>query len=147
MTQAAKRLLGRPVSKKKPVRSTLLDDIYLKNSDQIRSDPVVRRDCILPNLTNKGFLRISELLRVQRRHIILNEDNIDIFIPERKNDPFCEGHTVNIFKSNSISCAYTAIINLLKDIPENPDSFLIFKCNKKQITSAGISTSWARVLF
>ena len=131
MTQAAKRLLGRPIVKKKPVRSSLIDDIYTKNSEKIRSDPVVRRDSILPNLTNKGFLRISELLKIQRRHIQLKQDNLDIFIPDRKNDPYSEGHTINICKANSISCAYTAILSLLNDIPENPNSFLIFKVHKK----------------
>ena len=147
MTLAAKRLLGRPTIKKKPVKSSLIDDIYRKNLDKIKSDSMTRRDCILLNLTNKGFLRISELCNIQRKHIEIKQDSMDIFVPKRKNDPESEGHTICIGKNDSVSCAYNSIVNILNDIPHDPNSFLVFKTCRKKITSEGLSTSYARVLY
>ena len=148
MTLAAKRILGCPVVKKKPVKSALLDKIYTVNKKALLTDSLMVRNCAIPNLCNRGFLRINELVNVQRKHVTITEDFVQFFIPIRKNDPLSEGHDVFIAKSNSISCPYKVVVKLLSIIPVLPDAHLIFRSSaKKKVFLGGLSEGHARKMF
>ena len=148
MTLAAKRILGRPVNKKMPVKSALLDKIYTVNKMSLQSSSVVQRNCAIPNLCNRGFLRINELVNVQRKNVKVWDDLVEIFIPIRKNDPESEGHTVFIAKSNTISCPYKVVEKLLAIIPVSSEAHLIFRLSsQRKVLSAGLSEGHARKMF
>ena len=102
----------------------------------------------IPNLCNRGFLRINELVNVQRKNVKVYKDLIEFFIPVRKNDPESEGHTVFLAKSNAISCPYKVVVKLLSIIPVSPEAHIIFRMSsQRKVLEAGLSEGHARKMF
>ncbi len=116
-----KRLLAKPIVRKKPIQPHMLETFmdsfadYTDDLDQLRTLFVVL-------VGYAGFLRISELLQLQVRHLTINVDHMILLLPKRKNDQFRKGHTVYIAGSNKKACP-VAIAELLAHKPgDEPNS-------------------------
>ena len=60
-----------------------------------------------------GLFRISELLSVKIKSISISDDGMSIFVSQRKNDQFREGHTSIIARSSKVSCPVSITEELL----------------------------------
>ncbi len=69
-----------------------------------------------------GFLRISELLQLQVRHLTINADHMILLLPKRKNDQFRKGHTVYIAWSNKKTCPVAIAELLVHKLGDEPNS-------------------------
>ena len=69
-----------------------------------------------------GFLRISEILAMQVKHIEFLPEGMSIYLPKRKNDQFRLGSKVFIARSNNITCPVAISQRLLAILPDGSDS-------------------------
>ena len=70
-----------------------------------------------------GLFRVSELLNVSVKDVSTDDIGISVFISQRKNDQFREGHTSVIARSNKISCPVAITERILSLLPDVKDSF------------------------
>ena len=69
-----------------------------------------------------GLFRISELLNVKVKDISISDVGMSIFVSQRKNDQFCEGHTSIIARSSKVSCLVSITETLLALLASPKDS-------------------------
>ena len=102
IVNAFKRILGRPVKAKEPLSTDIVQLIASFYLTSVPSLAELRFLFVLP-VGHAGLLRTDELLSVS--HFIFNiYVLISIFIPQRKNDQYREGHFSNVCKSGKVSC-------------------------------------------
>ncbi len=87
------------------------------------------RFVVLCLLGFSGFLRISELLEIQVKHIIFEENCVKITIEKSKTDQLREGHIIFISKTGNKTCPVTWLLKYLElsGLYAQPDSYIFCK--------------------
>ena len=76
-----------------------------------------------------GLFRISELLSIKVKDISISGDGMPIFVSERRNDQFREGHTSLIARSSKVSCPVSITERLLALLASPKESCSpVFNC-------------------
>ena len=124
--ESAKRISGKPVSKKTPLSANIIKwiiDSYVGPQCSLKH----LRIATICTLGFAGFLRYNELCNILPSHLNFYDTYMTIFIPRSKTDVYREGNIVYI---NSIDSKYCPV-NLVK----------------KYMTAAGISSESNLPLF
>ena len=102
--EGAKRRLSRPIQPKRPalVLETVVSIAQYNNT--VSASLADIRFLFLLLVGYAGLFRVSELLNVRVKDVSIDDIGMSVFISQRKNDQFCEGHTSVIARSNKISC-------------------------------------------
>lgn len=117
-------------NQKEPITTSMLKDLAkIYGGD---GNLVHQRFLLFCLLGFSGFLRISELLCIQIKHIVINEEFLEITLPKSKTDQFREGHKVYVadiehgLSPKRIAVDYLKKTNLIHE----PESFLISRLAK-----------------
>lgn len=124
LVEAAKRLYGTSRKPRKPITLETLSQIVSKYGGPQASLPDLRI-CFIFLVGFAGFMRCDELIHIQRKHISIFHDHMEIFIPHRKNDQYNEGHKVFIASSSKATCPVAITNRYLKVLPQNSDQSLV----------------------
>ena len=129
--EGAKRTIGKPPSQQK---EPMLPEMVRQVMDRIgrSSNLIDRRTSLICILGFSGFMRISELLAVQVKHIQIKSEHLKIFIPKAKNDQQCQGHIIHIKRTNTTYCPVTALSEYLAltKLGQNEENFIISRLAK-----------------
>ena len=102
--EGAKRRVGKPPSQQKePMTSDMTKkvvELFGQGSNLIH-----HRTVVICLLGFSGFLRISELIEIQIKHLKFSQSHLEITIPKAKNDQMRQGHIVYIKRSTSRFCS------------------------------------------
>ena len=101
--EGCRRILARPREPKEPVQPHMLAKLIQKHGHNTAS-PADLRLLFIVLVGYSGFLRTSEILVMQVRHIRLMPEGMSVFLPQRKNDQFRDGNTIYIVSSNGRQC-------------------------------------------
>ena len=115
--QGAKRILGRPICPKQPLSLELVRQI---SSAYVNDSSLASLRFLFVLLVGyAGFFRIDEILKLTVNSFNVYDSHMSVFVPQRKNDRFREGHTSLIARSNNITCPVGITEKLLKALPPN----------------------------
>lgn len=144
--EAGKRLYGKPRQPRKPISLDTLREIVLKFGT-VRASLSDLRLCFIFLVGFAGFLRCDELIHIQRKHVHVLEDHMEIFIPSRKNDKYNAGHRVFIAKTSHITCPVDITLRYLHLLPSCSDQFLLCRltCTRKGYVAQKRAISYSRV--
>ena len=101
--EAAKRNKTKPIVKKAPLTSTILQQIIKKYANSEADLKNLRVACMC-SLGFAGFLRYNELSNITPNHITFERNYVKIFIPRSKTDVYREGNYVYLKKIDTINC-------------------------------------------
>ena len=124
IVEATKRLYGKSPSPRKPITVDTLSQIVSKYGGS-RASLSDLRVCFIFLVGFAGFMRSDELIHIQRKHISIFHDHMEIYIPRRKNDQYNLGHKVFISRSSKDTCPVAISSRYLKLLPQNPDQSLV----------------------
>ena len=85
--EAGKRDKAKPVTKKLPLSSTIVEKIIEKHASRNADLKNLRISCICV-MGFSGFLCYNELANITTNHVQFREDHIRIFIPTSKTDVY-----------------------------------------------------------
>ena len=120
--EGAKRRLSRPIQPKWPLALETVVSIAQYYNTVSASLADIRFLFVLL-VGYAGLFRVSELLNVRVKDVSIDEIGMSVFISQRKNDQFREGHTSVIARSNKISCPVAITERILSFLPDAKDSF------------------------
>ena len=111
--EGAKRTIGKtPSQQKEPLSADMAKQVIDKFG---KSDNLVhRRTALICLLGFSGFMRISELIAVQVKHLQFKPGHLEIFVPKAKNDQHREGHLIHIKKIEPAYCPVLALTQYLE---------------------------------
>ena len=107
--QAAKRQVGKPIIKKKPVTAQIIREIVDKYSAASCSLTDLRTATFC-TLVFAGFFRVGELRAMQPNQITFHDNYIEIKVPRSKTDVYREGNVVYISRFKSKYCPAELIL-------------------------------------
>ena len=119
--ESCRRILAKPRKPKEPVQPHMLEEL-VRAHGSIGASASDLRLLFIVLVGYSGFLRISEILSIQIKHINITSEGMSIFLPSRKNDQFRSGNRVYIARSNKSSCPVSLTERLLEMLPNNHDS-------------------------
>ena len=123
----SRRILGKPVSPKEPLRLEIIQSIVSYCCESEMSLASIRFLFVLL-VGHAGMLRADELLSIRYKDIETSSSNMVIFIPKWKNDQHREGHYSNIKRSSKITCPVSFTEKLLDLLPDqNGSSFSVLR--------------------
>ncbi|XP_065943706.1 uncharacterized protein [Magallana gigas] len=152
--EGARRLSAKPVTKKEPITSEILQQIVNRYGTGSSSLPDIRISCMCL-LSYAAFLRFSELVNLKRSDITFYEDHLSLYISKSKTDKYKTGSNVIVSKTNNVTCPYGMLQLYLKiaDIASDSDCFIFRalsfckKSGKYKLRNSGpLSYSRAREL-
>ncbi|XP_065922605.1 integrase/recombinase xerD homolog isoform X6 [Magallana gigas] len=152
--EGARRLSAKPVTKKEPITSEILQQIVNRYGTGSSSLPDIRISCMCL-LSYAAFLRFSELVNLKRSDITFYEDHLSLYISKSKTDKYKTGSNVIVSKTNNVTCSYGMLQLYLKiaDIASDSDCFIFRalsfckKSGKYKLRNSGpLSYSRAREL-
>ncbi|XP_015749795.1 PREDICTED: uncharacterized protein LOC107329637 [Acropora digitifera] len=120
--EGARRKLARPVQPKEPLSVDTvcgIADHYISSS----SLAVIRFLFILL-VGFVGFFRMDEIRNFSVNDVSICSEYMSVFVPNRKNDQYMEGHTSLLARSHKATCPVSITERLLKLLPLS--SFFIF---------------------
>ena len=129
--EGAKRTVGKPASRQKdPLTSEMAKGIV----DALGPSPDLthQRTIVICLLGFSGFLRISELLAIQVKHLKFDSHHLEITIPQAKNDQMREGHIVYIKRLHTNYCPVHNLQQYLKNtnLAAKEDNYVISRLAK-----------------
>ena len=131
--EGAKRTVGKsPSQQKEPMSVDMAKQVVeLFGQD---SNLVNHRTVVICLLGFSGFLRISELVEIQVKHLKFLEAHLEITIPKAKNDQMREGHVVYIARSHSRYCPVQWLSDYLEktDLINGEENFIISRLAKSK---------------
>ena len=90
--EGCKRILAKPRQPKEPIQPHMLQQLVDMHGHSTASPADLRLYSLYIVLVGySGFLRISEILAIQLKHIEIVSHGMSIFVPRRKNDQFRSG--------------------------------------------------------
>ena len=111
----AKRSLSKPIKPKEPLPLSLIQDIALRfSSDNALS---VIRFLFILLVGYAGFLRADEILKMKVCDVKIHADHMLVSVPERKNDPYRQGHIIPVIRSNKVTCPVCITEKILARLP------------------------------
>ena len=120
---AGKRRLSKPVCKKEPITTEIIEKIY---KDLYQVNKTLRTLCAIL-VAYAGFLRSQELLAIRRCDINFEQCYMSIFIEKSKTDIYRDGAWVVIAKTNTKLCPVLNLmnfVNLLGIEDEHSEQFI-----------------------
>ncbi|XP_068241428.1 integrase/recombinase xerD homolog [Palaemon carinicauda] len=135
LQESAKRLTGRPVRRKDPIDSHMLQNLCDLYSDS--RDVLVLRNLAMILIGFAGFLRFDESSSLKCKDFIVEKNYLRISIEKCKNDQYREGNEVLIAKGVTSACPYSMFLRYTEGakIDLSSDSFIF----KPSFRSKGIS--------
>ena len=130
--EGAKRIVGKPdkSNRKDPINTNMAKQIVQKLS---WSESLMdRRIIIFVLLGFSGFLRISEAMAMQVKHIQFRKNCMQITIPKSKNDQHREGKTLLVAKTGSQFCPVKNLKDYLRisELGAEKENFIICRLAK-----------------
>ena len=129
--EGAKRTVGKsPSQQKEPMTVDMAKKVVeLFGQD---SNLLNHRTVVICLLGFSGFLRISELVEIQVKHLEFRNTHLEITIPKAKNDQMREGHVVHIARSNSLHCPVRWLSEYLErtDLISGEENYVISRLAK-----------------
>ena len=148
----AKRRLARPVQPKEPLSVSTVQAIatHFASSASL-SD--LRFLFILLLVGFAGFFRIDEIRNIALGDVSIHSDHMSVYVPQRKNDQYREGHTAFLARTGKVTCPVAVTERLIKLLPQSSSAFplvrRIVKVRSKEYfhSSLGVSVSTLREEF
>ena len=119
--EGCKIILAKPRQPKEPIQPHMLQQLVDMHGHSTAS-PADLRLLFIVLVGYSGFLRISEILAIQLKHIEIVSHGMSIFVPRRKNDQFRSGNTIHIARSGKSTCPVAITERLFQMLPDNSDS-------------------------
>ena len=129
--EGAKRTVGKPQSRQKePMTVDMAKRVTQLFG--IGSNLLHQRTVVIVLLGFSGFLRISELIQIQIKHLKFLPSHLEITIPKAKNDQMREGHIVHIARTHSQNFPVQHVSDYLYQmgLVHSPENFLISRLAK-----------------
>ena len=112
MLQAARRKVGRPISKKRPVSASIVREIIDKYASA-QSNLKELRTAAFCTLGFAGFLRFDELRTMNCNQIHLHDEYMEIILPKSKTDVYREGNVIYIARSKTKYCPVRLLLRYM----------------------------------
>ena len=129
--EGARRVIGKPPSQEKDLINT---DIAKTVLETFRQDTnlVHQRMVIICLLAFSSFLRISELVNIQVKHLTFTNNHLEIIIPKSKMDQQRQGHILHMNRSDSPYCLVQWLTIYLNrtDLIKDSENFIISRLAK-----------------
>lgn len=116
----AKRMLAKPLSPKQPLSLELVQRVALAHG--CNNSLASIRFLFVLLVGYAGFFRIDELRKLTVRNVSVTETHMSIYITQRKNDQYRDGHTSLIARSGKATCPVGITERLLKSFPQDSDA-------------------------
>ena len=130
--EGAKRTIGKPKGsgQKKPMSVEMVKQVVSRYG--CGKNLLHHRLVVICVLGLSGFLRISELLAIQIRHLVFKDTHMEITIPKAKNDQLRQGHVVHIARTGSPYCAVYWLQKYINEtgLAKEEDNFVISRLNR-----------------
>ena len=129
--EGAKRTVGKPPSQQKEPMTVEMakqvTELFGRGSNLLE-----HRSVVICLLGFSGFLRISELIEIQIKHLKFFDSHLEITIPKAKNDQEREGHIVHIARTFSEHCPVQWVGNYLAEtgLGDEDENYLICRLAK-----------------
>lgn len=117
-------MYAKPRLPRKPITVDALTQIVQKFGGPQASLPDLRL-CFIFLVGFMGFMRCDELIHIQRKHVLVFRDHMEIIVPHRKNDQYNHGHKVFIAGSSKITCPVAITRRYLEVLPKSSDQSLV----------------------
>ena len=129
--EGAKRTIGKPPSQQQePMSAEMAKQVMDRFG---RSENVVhRRTALICLLGFSGFMRISELIAIQVKHLQFKHGHLEILIPQAKNDQQREGHIIHIKMVEPAYCPVQALKQYLAltQLDRDEENYIISRLAK-----------------
>lgn len=152
--EGSKRIAARSTKKNRqePVDTELLNKLFERYGHT--HNALHQRFLVVCFLGFAGFLRISELMAVQMKHMQFKEDHMTIFLEKSKRDQLREGELVYISRLGQRKCPVGITQRYIEStrLDKNPENFLICRLARTKkghnaIGNQGLSYSRIRENF
>ena len=121
LVEGAKREHAKPVSKKAPVTSEVVEEFCIKyqGCDAL----VVRRDISMALLMFAGFLRY-EIAHLKIQDVAILDTHVKLIIRKSKTDHYRKGNELVIYRSNKITCPALNLEKYMKVTLDHSTNYL-----------------------
>ena len=149
--EGAKRKLARPVQPKEPLSVSTVQAIAAHFASSVSLSDL--RFLFILLLGFAGFFRIDEVRNIALRDISIHSDHMSVYVPQRKNDQYREGHTAFLARTNKVTCPVAVTERLVKLLPQSSSAFPLVRrivkarSNEYFHSSLGVSVSTLREEF
>ena len=149
--EGAKRRLARPVQPKEPLSVSTVQAIATHFASSVSLSDLRFLFILLVGFA--GFFRIDEVRNIALRDISIHSDHMSVYVPQRKNDQYREGHTAFLARTNKVTCPVAVTERLIKLLSQSSSAFplvrRIVKARSKEYfhSSLGVSVSTLREEF
>ena len=132
VSEAARRILAKPKSRKKPLTGDIVASILKRLQDGSLADLQV---AALFALGFFGFLRWDDLSRLTPANLVFAPTHLTVFLEKRKNDQFREGSQVLIARSEESVCPVAVVEKFLR-VGEHDQQMVMWR--RMQKTKNGV---------
>ena len=142
--EGAKRRLARPVQPKEPLPVSPVQAIATHFASSASLSDLRFLFILLVGFA--GFFRIDEIRDIALRDVSIRSDHMSVYVPQRKNDQYREGHAV-LARTGKVTCPVAVTERLIKLLPQSSSAFplvrRIVKARSKEYfhSSLGVSVS------
>ena len=149
--EGAKRRLARPVQPKEPLSVSTVQAIATHFASSASLSDLRFLFILLVGFA--GFFRIDEIRNIALRDVSIHSDHMSVYLPQRKNDQYREGHTAFLARTGKVTCPVAVTERLIKLLPQSSSAFplvrRIVKAKSKEYfhSSLGVSVSTLREEF
>ena len=149
--EGAKKRLARPVQPKEPLSVSTVQAIATHFASSASLSDLRFLFILLVGFA--GFFRIDEIRNIALRDVSIHSDHMSVYLPQRKNDQYREGHTAFLARTGKVTCPVAVTERLIKLLPQSSSAFplvhRIIKAKSKEYfhSSLGVSVSTLREEF
>ncbi|CAH3115652.1 unnamed protein product [Porites lobata] len=149
--EGAKRRLARPVQPKEPLSVSTVQAIATHFASSASLSDLRFLFILLVGFA--GFFRIDEIRNIALRDVSIHSDHMSVYLPQRKNDQYREGHTAFLARTGKVTCPVAVTERLIKLLPQSSSALplvrRIVKAKSKEYfhCSLGVSVSTLREEF
>ena len=69
------------------------------------------------------FFHIGEIRNIALRDVSIHSDHMSVYLPQRKNDQYREGHTAFLARTGKVTCPVAVTERLIKLLPQSSSAF------------------------
>ena len=119
--EGAKRRLARPVQPKEPLSVSTVQAIATHFASRASLADLCFLFILLVGFA--GFFRIDEFRNIGLRDISIHSDHMSLYVSQRKNDQYREGHTAFLARTGKVTCPVVVTERLIKLLPQSSSAF------------------------
>ena len=123
--EGAKSRLARPVQPKEPLSVGTVQAIATHFASSASLSDLRFLFILLVGFA--GFFRIDEIRNIALRDVSIHSDHISVYVPQRKNDQYREGHTAFLARAGKVTCPVAVTEQLIKLLPQFSSALLLFR--------------------